>query len=66
MQRPKGVAAAVTMYRRKAESKVVLDMAAKLWVQGVAFKEALDIAKRAQKRILERTRGSKGKGRGKG
>lgn len=61
LMKPAGVAGAVASYRQKAETKIILDMAARCWGQGIPWNEALKIAETAQKRIAERV-GPRSKG----
>ncbi|CAK9086750.1 unnamed protein product, partial [Durusdinium trenchii] len=54
LAKPSGVSVAIQTYRKKSKDKLVLDMAAKCWGQGIEWNEALKIAQNAQKRIAER------------
>ena len=64
LQRPPA-GAGIARYKRKAETKSILDTAAKLWANGVKFDDALQIARKTEKEIQTRSGKGKGKGRGK-
>lgn len=56
MQNPPGRAYAIANYKRKAESKLLLDTAARFWARGVPWDEALNTARTVRQRVQQRLR----------
>ena len=67
LERPSGKAKVIANYARKAKSKLVLEAAAKSWINGVPWDDALRIARNMAARVEAQRKGKgQGKGRGKG
>ena len=62
LERRKGTARKVAVYRTKAESRLMLQMAAKSWANGVPWDEALRIAKQVSSRVDKIQKKRLGKG----
>lgn len=72
LERPKGKAKVIQTYKMKAASstKLIMQAAAKTWINGVPWAEAWKIAERMASRLpgqgKGRGKGAGGRGRGKG
>eukprot|EP00435_Cladocopium_sp_Y103_P069847 s395_g34.t1 len=62
LERRKGTAKKVAVYKSKAESRLMLQMAAKSWANGVPWDEALRIAKQVSSRVDKIKKKRLGKG----